>query len=199
MLSVWSYFYGKRRCRFAKKAILLTSCGTGTHQLFKGLTAPAKPVEKTFDELVTLMANHQNPKRNPIAERFQFNMWNKKTVHHSRLRRLSQYCEYSDSLDSILRDRLVCGINHDRTQQSLLSEKANLSLEKVMDISLSLESAIKQAAAIRNECKQPNETVSKIGQKTPSRNQSAKCFRCDNPHNPKSCPFIGKECFLWQK
>ena len=57
-----------------KKAILLTSCGIGTHQLFKGLTAPAKPVEKTFDELVTLMANHQNPKRNPIAERFQFNM-----------------------------------------------------------------------------------------------------------------------------
>ena len=74
MLSVWSYFYGKRRCRCAKKAILLTSCGIGTHQLFKGLTTPAKPVEKTFDELVTLMANHQNPKRNPVAERFQFNM-----------------------------------------------------------------------------------------------------------------------------
>ena len=176
-----------------KKAIPLTSCGIETHRLFKGLTAPAKPVEKTFDELVTLMTNHENPKRNPIAERLQFNMRNRKTgesvlQHMAELRRLSQYCECGDSLDSMLRDRLVCGINHDRTQQRLLSEGANLSSQKAMDISLYLESAIKHTAAIQNEFKQPNETVSKIEQKTSSRNQSAKCFRCDNPHKPKSCP-----------
>ena len=88
----------------------------------------------------------------------------------------------------MLRDRLVCGINHDRTQQRLLSEGANLSSQKAMDISLYLESAIKHTAAIQNEFKQPNETVSKIEQKTSLRNQSAKCFRCDNPHKPKSCP-----------
>ena len=63
-----------------------------------------------------------------------------------------------------------------RTQQRLLSEGANLSLQKAMDISLSLESVIKQAAVIQNEFKQLNETVSKIEQKTSSRNQSAKCF-----------------------
>ena len=34
-----------------KRAILLTSCGIETYQLFKGLTAPAKPVEKTFNKL----------------------------------------------------------------------------------------------------------------------------------------------------
>ena len=50
----------------------------------------------------------------------------------------------------------MCGINHDRTQQRFLSEGANLSLQKAMDISLSLESAIKQAAAMQNEFKQPN-------------------------------------------
>ena len=49
---------------------------------------------------------------------------------------------------------------------------------------------------IQNEFKQPNETVSKIEQKTSSRNQSAKCFQCDNPHNLKLCPFIGKEFFF---
>ena len=76
-----------------KRAILLTFCGMETYQLFKGLTAPAKPVEKTFNELVTLMINHENPKRNPIAERFQLNMHNRKTgesVSHymAELRRL---------------------------------------------------------------------------------------------------------------
>ena len=113
------------------------------------------------------MTNHENPKRNPIAERFQFNMRNRKTgesvsQYMAELRRLSQYCEYGDSLDSVLRDRLVCGINHDRTQQRLLSEGGNLSLQKAMDISLSLESVIKQAAVIQNEFQQLNETVSKI-------------------------------------
>ena len=57
---------------------------------------------------------------------------------------------------------------------------------------LSPEFAIKQAAAIYNEFKQPNEAISKVKQKTSLRNQSAKCFQCDNLHNLKSCPFIDK-------
>ena len=64
----------------------------------------------------------------------------------AELRRLSQYCEHGDSVESMLRDRLVCGVNHDRMQQRLLSEGANLTLQKAMDISLSLESAIRQSA-----------------------------------------------------
>ena len=77
----------------------------------------------------------------------------------------------------------------------MLSEGASLSLEKAIDISLSLESAIKQAAVIQSECKPPSEAVSKIEQKI-SRSQGTKCFRCDNLHNPKSCPFIDKQCFF---
>ena len=78
----------------------------------------------------------------------------------------------------------------------MLNEKANLSSQKAIGISLSLESAIKQAVAIQNEFKLPNEAVSKIEQKTSLRNQSAKCFRCDNLHNLKSRPFINKEFFF---
>ena len=80
-------------------------------------------------------------------------------------------------------------------QQRLLSEGASLSLEKAIDISLSLESAIKQAAVIQSECKPPSEAVSKIEQKI-SRSEGTKCFRCDNVHNPKLCPFIDKQCFF---
>ena len=44
-----------------RKAILLSSCGITTYKLFKGLTAPVKPDEKSFDELKQLMLHHQNP------------------------------------------------------------------------------------------------------------------------------------------
>ena len=56
--------------------------------------------------------------------------------------------------------------------------------------------AIKQAAVIQGECKPPSKAVSKIEQKI-SRSQGTKCFRCDNLHNPKSCPFIDKQCFFY--
>ena len=128
------------------------------------------------------MTNHKNLKTNPFHERCQFNMRNRKTgesvsQYMAELRGLSQYCGYGDCLDSMLRDRLVCGINDDRTQQRLLSEVANLSLHTSMGILLSLESAIKQAAAIQSEFKKPDKAVSKIEQKTSARNQSTKCFR----------------------
>ena len=118
------------------------------------------------------------------------------SIHMTELRGLSQYCKNGHSLDSMSRDRLVCGINHDCMQQRLLNEEANLSSQKAIGISLSLESAIKQAVAIQNEFKLPNEAVSKIEQKTSLRNQSAKCFRCDNLHNLKSRSFINKEIFF---
>ena len=40
---------------------------------FKGLTAPSKSGEKSFDELKHLMLHHQNPRPKMIAERFKFN------------------------------------------------------------------------------------------------------------------------------
>ena len=111
-----------------RKAILLTSRGIECYRLFKELTTPRKPVDKTFIDLVTLMANHESPKRNPIVERFFFNMRNRKlgesiSQYMAELRRLSQYCEHGDSLESMLRDRLVCGVNHDRTQQTTSTKR----------------------------------------------------------------------------
>ena len=56
-----------------KKAVLLSCCGATTYQLIRGLVMPAKPIDKSFDELVTVMKEHLNPKPNIIAERFRFN------------------------------------------------------------------------------------------------------------------------------
>ena len=63
-----------------KRAILLTSCGIETYQLFKGLKAPAKPVEKAFNRSVTLMTNHEKSKKESnYWEISVFNMCNRKT------------------------------------------------------------------------------------------------------------------------
>ena len=115
--------------------MLISCCGITTYRIFKGLVAPAKHADKNFSELIRLMKGHQNPKRNPITERFIFNSRIRKPKENilnymAQLRRLSQYCKYEDSLEEILRDRLVCGVNHEKTQQRLLSKDASLTLQK---------------------------------------------------------------------
>ena len=45
----------------------------------------------------------------------------------------------------MLRDRLVCGVNHSQIQQKLLSEGSPLTLEKALSIAISIEAAIKQS------------------------------------------------------
>ena len=56
-----------------KKAILLSSVGAQTYKLLKSLSVPSKPAAKTFQELIKMMTNHQDPNPNSITERFKFN------------------------------------------------------------------------------------------------------------------------------
>ena len=61
-----------------RQLILLSTVGVETYKIFKGLTAPVKPKEKSYDELAKLMKNHQNPKASVVAERFRFNKRDRK-------------------------------------------------------------------------------------------------------------------------
>ena len=53
-------------------AILLSCVGAKTYGLLKSLTAPAKPSEKSYKEIVDILKNHLNPKPLVIGERFRF-------------------------------------------------------------------------------------------------------------------------------
>ena len=56
-----------------KKAILLSSGGAETYSLLRNLVATAKPSDKSYDELVRVMNEHQNSKTSVIMERYKFN------------------------------------------------------------------------------------------------------------------------------
>eukprot|EP00731_Ephydatia_muelleri_P003073 Em0001g3073a len=71
-----------------QRAVLLTGCGGDTYQLIRSLVFPAKPTERTFSEIVELDSESVSQF---VAE----------------LRKLSEFCEFGDTLDVMLRDRLV--------------------------------------------------------------------------------------------
>ena len=51
----------------------MSVCGKKTYKLMRNLCAPEKPGDKTFDDLVKLVKDHQNPKPSETVQRFKFN------------------------------------------------------------------------------------------------------------------------------
>ena len=108
-----------------KHSVLLADIGPSTYTLLSSLVSPEKPGDKSFDDLVALLKNHFNPEPSEIVERYKYHTrmrQPKETVNDfvAELRALARHCNFGDSLNDLLRDRLVCGINDDAIQRRLL-------------------------------------------------------------------------------
>ena len=103
-----------------QRSLLLSVCGVSTFKLIQSLLPGRKLEEKKFGEIAALVKFHPQPSE--IVSRFHFNSSVRQhgettATFVARLRRLSENCNYGDSLDSVLRDRLVCGIGDERLQR----------------------------------------------------------------------------------
>ena len=58
------------------------------------------------------------------------------------LRSIATFCNFSNNLEQMLWDRLICGINNDTIQNRLLAE-AKLDFKKAMELAQSIEEAAK--------------------------------------------------------
>ena len=117
----------------------------------RNLTMPGKPSDKTFEEIIELVQNHENPKPSAIVQRFKFNTRFRKpgesiASYVAELRNISEHCDFQNTLEEMLRDRLVCGINDEQFQRRLFAE-STLDFRKAMKIATSMETAINK------ECK----------------------------------------------
>ena len=136
-----------------KRDILLNACGRRTNKLMRDLLAPAKPSEKSFGDLTKLIKDNRNSEPSESIKRFKFNSrtrHSEKSVRSyvAELRSEAEHCNYGDSLNAMLRDRLVVGINNDTIQKRLLAE-AQLDFVKALDIATAMETAAKNAQDIQ--------------------------------------------------
>jgi hypothetical protein len=128
-----------------KASVLLTVVGAKNYSIIRSLVSPALPKDKTYDELVTVLKNHFQPKPLLIAERFRFYKRAQaagETVQEfeADLRRLAITCEFGDFLDQALRDRFVCGLRSEATQKKLLAED-NLTVSRAVELARGMEVA----------------------------------------------------------
>ena len=154
-----------------KRAILLTVCGAPTYKLLRSLVDGGKVDEKSYDELVE------------VALRPQASCsWRGRAY---RMSLLALYCEYGDKLSEMLRDRLVCGVNHNGIQRKLLGEK-DLTYDKAYALALSVETSERDAAILQS-APASEEKVCYTAPPKPSQGGAVSCYRCGGAHLATQC------------
>ena len=133
--------------RTRRKAILLSICGPSTYmyQLIRDLLAPTAPTDKTFDELVSLVKEHQQPTPSFIVQRYMFSSRVQQpgetiSVYLAQVRKMAQHFRYGETLEDMLRDRLVCGCGDKCLQYKFLADP-ELTFEKDVALAKSNETA----------------------------------------------------------
>ncbi len=186
-----------------KRSVFLSVIGPSSYKLLRNLVAPAKPGEKTFDELVAAMKQHHNPTPSEIVQRYKFHTrfrhpGESVATFVAELRALAEFCNFGTTLDDMLRDRLVCGISDEHTQRRLLAE-SKLTFKKALELAQGQDTAArnartlqhKEAAAVPEALRGPVHRVSPPRKGGPA----SSCFRCGKAtHTAAKCRFKEAKC-----
>ena len=200
-----------------KRAILLTVCGAPTYKLLRSLVEGGKVDEKSYDELVKLLESHNSPKPSAIVQRFHFNSRVRApgesiASYIAALRELALHCEYGDKLNEMLRDRLVCGVNHKGIQRKLLAQE-KLTYENAYALALSVEVSEKDAVKLQNSRPVPTrplppvptdpsaseEKVHYSASWKPRKGATVTCYRCGGAHLATQCKHKDATCYSCKK
>ena len=193
-----------------KRAVLLSCCGPSTFRLLRSLALPTPLTELSFKDLVAKMQAHREPKPSVIVQRYQFNSRQRassETVaeYVAALRKLAEHCDYGDTLNEMLRDRLVCGIANATVQKRLLTEP-ELTFTKAVTIAQAVELAEKGSKELQSSGRDPPKDIHKFSHLPNSKKSSQKhedvgedkpvgtCYRCGGKHSQSTCRFKSAVC-----
>ncbi len=150
------------------------------------------------------------PKRNVTYERHRFFTCMQRSgetieQYVTELRHRSKTCEFGELTDSLIKDRIVCGIPDNGLRERLLREQ-DLNLEKALSLCRAAATVKTQAKELLNESctvdvvkksQTPfggsirKTTFKERGRVTDEKRQRS-CDRCGMQHPPRKCPAYGK-------
>ncbi|XP_045446678.1 uncharacterized protein K02A2.6-like [Melitaea cinxia] len=203
-----------------KTALLLNAIGDRAIKLYNGFNFEKPEHRFEFEKVIEKFEEHFNPERNEIYERYKFFTRNQNEGesyedYSVTLRDLSSTCNFDFLTDSLIRDRLVCGIS-DKTVKDRLLRTKDLTLAKAIDICRTSQETQRQIEKICSSTSTSNNidnlndvdyNIQKINKKPNTADNSGKntkkdrytnytreCQRCGYIHPVKRCLAFGKRC-----
>jgi hypothetical protein len=165
-----------------RTATLLTCFAPSALKLYNGLKFDNEDQKKDIDAVLLKMEEACKGVTNETYERFILNTRSQKRTEsvmefYSELKKLAKNCNFGTLESSLLRDRLVVGIQDTTARKRLLIEK-DLTLEKALEIARSMESTTSHLKTISEPT---HADVAYLKQKHVSKKQQGG-FQPKNPH-----------------
>lgn len=140
-----------------------------------------------------------NPKVNETVERYRFFMRNQGNdenmdTYVTDFRVLASTCNFGKIKDSVIRDRIVCGINNPGLRERLLIEE-KLTLNKCLQVCSATELSRKNSKTIEGNTVEEVYMVKQTARQD-KHMDNVSCMFCGSSHerNKKKCPAFGKCC-----
>ena len=132
-----------------QRAILLSCVGSKAYRIIKDVLSPDAPTDIELPTLIEKTSKHFQPEPSEIVQRFRFHTRVREShesvaTYIAQLKQIAQNCNFGETerVNEMLRDRLVCGIAHEKWQQRLLAEEG-LTYDTARKLLLALEAAEK--------------------------------------------------------
>ena len=172
-----------------KKALLLASVGQDAYANIKSVLSPLSPLNVAYKDLLEKLSAQFVPKRSVILNRFKFNQLVQEHDQSAAdfigsIKKLAGTCDFGQSRDSLMRDRLVCGIRDIALQKRLLAEEDKLTFAEAEKLALAAESVsrdVSQLAAGRAGAVPEPEPVHRTDQLIAGRSRPAPGSRSVGP------------------
>ena len=202
-----------------KTSRLLTTIGEKARDVYYTFTFATEGDDMKLDPVIAKFDEYFSPRKNLPYTRFKFftyNQTNGQTIDEyvTELKSRSRHCEFGSLKESLIRDRIVAGIQDAKVRERLLRE-TDLSLDKAISICTASKATKKQLEEMatspvvdnvdsinnfqRRESRDSrNPTTQRPRQDRPemtrNNDQSRARKYCGNMHQRGRCPAYGRMC-----
>lgn len=205
-----AYFEGNEITDSAKRrALLVSSLSDNVVRRLQGRLSTVSVNSRTYEQIVEYLEEQYNPQVNETAASFSFFMRKQQEGESVReyisdLRRLAKHCNFGDSLNRMLRDRIVCGIRDDDARRCLLTHK-KLTVEEAEEFAIASEKALNDVRDMREGLPETTVSSTNVLQSQRGRrhwtqwgnNEAGRqaCDRCGGPHATRTCRHRNARCY----
>ena len=128
-----------------QRSVFISVVGPTPYKLLRSLIAPEKPKGQDLCPVVLSATETLQPRAIRGHAEIWFNTRGRKSgesvaAYVAELRRLAQFCNFGTTLEKMICDRLMCGINDEGIQKRLLAERG-LTYEKALTVAQGAEAA----------------------------------------------------------